>query len=167
MSFAAGVWARKQTVGNGIAKAVLIAIADRANDAGKAWPSQDLLADDTEFSLRAVRDALKHLEVRGFVHRKKRGAHGRGRIADLLTLRDPPAVSQPAGAIYRQGAPLNDLPAPHVDLPAPRAGEPIKNLYPSHKEEPLSLTVGATPAREGRSVYDEEWPFGHPEKVIA
>ena len=37
------------------AKAVLMAVADYADEHGHAWPSQKTISDDTEFTDRSVR----------------------------------------------------------------------------------------------------------------
>ena len=67
MSVEARSWARKVVVGNPTAKAVLCAIADYADSNGIAWPSQTSLAEDTEFSERAVRNAIQLLELKGLL----------------------------------------------------------------------------------------------------
>jgi hypothetical protein len=73
MSFDAQSWARKIVTGNGVRKAVLMAIANRANDAdGACWPSQSRIATETEFSVRAVRNALTWLEDNKIISRIKR-----------------------------------------------------------------------------------------------
>ena len=43
-------------------KAVLVRLADHANDAGKAWPSVASLVRATGFCRRAVQKALRDLE---------------------------------------------------------------------------------------------------------
>lgn len=49
----------------GVAKAVLISLADNANDAGFCWPSIETICDRTCFKRRAVIDAIKWLEDNG------------------------------------------------------------------------------------------------------
>jgi hypothetical protein len=73
MSYDAQSWARKIVAGNGVRKAVLMSIANRANDAdGACWPSQKRIAAETEFCERAVRNALADLEEMGLIRREKR-----------------------------------------------------------------------------------------------
>lgn len=58
------------------AKAVLISLADNANDAGHCWPSLTTIAERTCVSRRAVIDAVDYLERAGAVARV-RGGPGR------------------------------------------------------------------------------------------
>ncbi|MBD9700695.1 helix-turn-helix domain-containing protein [Streptomyces sp. ID01-12c] len=53
------VWARSESR-NG-ARLVLLALADRADDKGQAWPSVDDLAERTKLSPRAVQKAIANL----------------------------------------------------------------------------------------------------------
>jgi hypothetical protein len=94
MSFDAIKWARDQRTGSPVAKAVLAAIATYADDEGKAWPSQQQLALDTEFSVRAVQDAMSILERRKLIYRCPRYAAGGGRLVDIIVLSIP---ARPAG----------------------------------------------------------------------
>jgi DNA-binding MarR family transcriptional regulator len=64
-------WAYAQRTGHGVAcKAVLVALADMADEQNSCWPSQALLAERTEQTERSVRNAVKHLETDGFITRK-------------------------------------------------------------------------------------------------
>ncbi len=65
MSVQAHAWAKRAGTGSGTLKAVLVAIADYADANGRAWPSQEQLAEDTEFSVRAVRNAIVSLVEAG------------------------------------------------------------------------------------------------------
>lgn len=49
------------------AKAVLISLADNANDSGYCWPSLDSICERTCFGRTAVIEAIKWLEEAGFV----------------------------------------------------------------------------------------------------
>lgn len=53
-------------------KAVLIALADQANDDGVCWPSVGTISERTCLSERAVQDALKWLQRAGVVFREYR-----------------------------------------------------------------------------------------------
>lgn len=88
MSFIAIKWALQQKVRNGTARAVLMALADRSDKSGVSWPSQATIGDDTGFTDRAVRKAMKQLEADGLIKRQKRGTNknGGGRTSDLITL---------------------------------------------------------------------------------
>lgn len=54
----------------GTRKLVLITLANRSDDKGKCWPSQDLIGGECGISVRAVSDHLKALEADGFITRK-------------------------------------------------------------------------------------------------
>tara|TARA_R110002020_G_scaffold266625_1_gene481665 strand:+ start:77 stop:931 length:855 start_codon:yes stop_codon:yes gene_type:complete len=54
----------------GTRKLVLITLANRSDEKGKCWPSQDLIAGECGISVRAVSDHLKALEADGFITRK-------------------------------------------------------------------------------------------------
>jgi len=49
------------------AKAVLISLADNANDSGYCWPSIETICERTCFSRRAVIDAIHWLEAENYV----------------------------------------------------------------------------------------------------
>jgi hypothetical protein len=72
MSNRAITWAYRQRTGSGTRKAVLVALADQANSDGVCWPGQRSLAEDLEFSERAIRKALGDLVVTGFIVVKHR-----------------------------------------------------------------------------------------------
>ena len=67
MSFAATRWAWSQATGRSSSKLVLLALADRADDAGLAYPSIATLATDTGLDRKTVMPALAHLESLGLI----------------------------------------------------------------------------------------------------
>lgn len=86
MSNIALSWAFKCHVGNASAKAVLVYLADRADDDGTAaYPKIVTIVNITELSERTVRTALKTLQERGFIRRgdqryARLGKGGRNRL---------------------------------------------------------------------------------------
>lgn len=86
MSNIALSWAFKCHVGNASAKAVLIYLADRADDDGTAaYPKIATIVNVTELSERTVRSSLKLLQERGFIRRgdqryARLGKGGRNRL---------------------------------------------------------------------------------------
>ena len=86
MSNIALSWAFKCHVGNASAKAVLVYLADRADDDGTAaYPKIATIVNITELSERTVRTALKTLQERGFIRRgdqryARLGKGGRNRL---------------------------------------------------------------------------------------
>ena len=53
----------------GSRKLVLVTLANRTDEKGRCWPSQQLLADECGISIRAIADHLKALEADGFIKR--------------------------------------------------------------------------------------------------
>ena len=86
MSNIALSWAFKCHVGNASAKAVLVYLADRADDDGTAaYPKIATIVNVTELSERTVRTALKTLQERDFIRRgdqryARLGKGGRNRL---------------------------------------------------------------------------------------
>ena len=65
-------WAYKQPTGSVSAKAILIKIADNANDDGIAWPSIKTIAQQVELSPRAVQTNIRKLVETGLVRIEER-----------------------------------------------------------------------------------------------
>lgn len=125
MSVHALSWAKRQKTGSPTLKAVLLAVADYADEDGRCWPSQRRISDDTEFSVRAVRGALSELEEKGLIRREATHRPDGSRGVDVLFV--AMSAAPPAGG----EAPPARPPAPQAAPPAPRAGltsfEPSKN----------------------------------------
>lgn len=66
------VWAKAATVGSPTRKAVLLVLADYADEAGSCFPGQETLARITELGVRTVRRALAELEDAGVIRREER-----------------------------------------------------------------------------------------------
>ncbi len=73
--------ARRQRVGFGSAKAVLICLAHHADDAGYCWPSQQTIAGETELSIDTVQRVLRQYLEPKYVHRIKRKSSDGRRIS--------------------------------------------------------------------------------------
>lgn len=69
MSFQAVTWAIIQKTGSPSAKAVLWSLANYANDQWCCWPSQALLAHDSEQSVDSVQERLPKLEDLNLIRR--------------------------------------------------------------------------------------------------
>lgn len=77
MSGIATGWAwRKVKLGDPIAKSILAALADNADDNGRCFPSQKNLAEKSEYSVSTVKRKLKLLEKFSVIeiHRKREGS---------------------------------------------------------------------------------------------
>ncbi len=120
MSNIALSWAFKCHVGNASAKAVLVYLADRADDDGTAaYPKIATIVAVTELSERTVRTALKTLQERGFIRRgdqryARLGKGGRNRLPSTARLcgtsRSNPTRRPSSGSGRR--TPRNGIPRP-------------------------------------------------------
>lgn len=89
MSFAAIKWATSQTVRNSVAKAVLMALAGRADQDGYAFPRHRLLAAETGLCPSSVRNGLKTLEADGLIRREPRYRKNGGQTSNKVWLLAP------------------------------------------------------------------------------
>lgn len=126
-------WAVKQKVGNATGKAILLMLANYADDAGECFPSQEKLAVECECSIATVQRWLKAFEEAGALTRRKQyGEHGYRR-ADRLTLRTDlhitmiPSIELPSTEFHNS---VSDL-TPHKVV-----AEPIKE--PSSLRSPIA-----------------------------
>lgn len=85
MSNKALTWAFAQSTGNPGRKAVLIALADMADEKHSCWPEQETLAAMTDQSPRSVRAHLAELERLELISRTHRYRDGK-RTSDRYTL---------------------------------------------------------------------------------
>lgn len=79
-------WAQSQRLGNVALRFTLLTLAGYADQYGRLWPSQEALADETEQSVRTVRDQLKRLEGLGLISRTRRNTASGHRTSDLIQL---------------------------------------------------------------------------------
>jgi DNA-binding MarR family transcriptional regulator len=86
MSFEAMAWAINQEVGNTSAKFVLLMVANYADEKGRAWPSQERLAEAIEGSRHTVMRALDFLEEKAFLTRVRRHREDGSRSTDVIHL---------------------------------------------------------------------------------
>ena len=128
MSIKAYAWAKALKVGSPTLKAVLCAIADYADDQGRAWPSLDRVAADTEFSARAVRMAVAELAEIGLLTRQERFRPDGGRSSDVLTLQTHLSTPLERGATPL--APAATGVAGDAPPPAPAATPPSRTCAP-------------------------------------
>ena len=68
------------------ARLLLLALADYADDAGRAWPSQITLARRTSMNERSIRDGFILLEQRGLIWREQRRRGDGARRTDVIHL---------------------------------------------------------------------------------
>jgi hypothetical protein len=103
-SWEALAWAARQKTGGPGPKAVLLSLAKRVDEDWSCYPGQDTLAEETEQSVRTVRDQLKRLEEAGLIRRETRGRSGGGRTSDRYFLQ---VMSKPADPAGKGGKPAD------------------------------------------------------------
>lgn len=121
MSFQAMAWAVRQKVGNATGKAILLMLANYADDAGACFPGQGKLATECECSERTVREWLSKFEEMGLVRRDERRRSDGYRTSDGITLsiaaNRPTQPTDPAAEISPAGfSPENNSPENNADL---------------------------------------------------
>lgn len=97
MSVRAMTWAWEQQVSCLTDRALLLALADFANEKDQCFPSQDTLADRCLCSVDTIQRALKRLASAKLITREKRGSSTGGRTSDIYTLQvgiAPPALTR-------------------------------------------------------------------------
>lgn len=150
MSNIALSWAFKCHVGNASAKAVLVYLADRADDDGTAaYPKIATIVNVTELSERTVRAALKTLQERGFIRRgdqryARLGKGGRNRLPqycqvvwDLAVESDPSTLKW-----IRETHTAEQDPATMGGTVDPRASTIVEN---GESKDVLPENVGTKP----------------------
>lgn len=129
-------------------KAVLISLADNANDQGECWPSIPTISQRTCFSERAVHGAIKWLEEHGLVAADRaNGRHTRYCITPEGY--EPPQEMHPrsscAGAAdaveppQQMQKPPQEMQSPPQQLRSNRK-EPSRTVKSNRKDAPLDLS---------------------------
>jgi hypothetical protein len=112
---------------SGPQKAVLISLADNANDEGVCWPSVARIAERTCLSERTVQSAIRWLGQAGILSFRER--MGRSTMYTLT-----PAVYAPPQQMH----PAADAPPPPQEpRPTPAAAAPRTVIEPSSEPSPL------------------------------
>jgi hypothetical protein len=157
MSIQAVAWAISQRVGSPTGKALLICLANYANEKGECWPSQTTIAREAELGERATRDWLQKLEAQGLITRTRRNRRDGSRTSDLFQLAIGVKVEvdagQPAKSAGRPGTRFRGV---RHDVPG---NEP--SLDPSSESSSLPSAGLAKDPERRRGGFDqfwEEWP---------
>lgn len=132
MSVNALRWARRQRTGSLSTKAVLLVLADYADDDGMCWPSTRTLADDCETDQRTVRRLLGRLRDGGLI-----AWESQPRRSTVYRLALRPAL------VSEGSRPSDDAPQSEGLSPSPEGSRPSVSRKPSE---------GPGPSSEGRGV---------------
>lgn len=150
MSTDATKWAREQVAGGCGRKAVLMALADRADEEWSCFPSQVLIAEETEQSVRSVREHLAGLEDSGLIARQSRRRRDGTRTSDRYQLAGPHGL--PADLAAGEGEPAADL--------AAGSASPAADSATSSDQQVQSITTGRS--RRRRETTSGEIPQHQP-----
>lgn len=165
MSFQAMAWAVKQKVGNATGKAILLMLANYADEQGKCWPSQETLAAECECSVATVARWLNSFAEMGFLTRVKQYGEGGYRRADVLQLetalpvRELPITKLPSTELPNSGAKLTR----HSDGAEPIT-EPIRSsslrsedARPVARNDDFELFWSLYPNKVGKRVAEKSF----------
>ncbi|NJM30697.1 MAG: helix-turn-helix domain-containing protein [Rhizobiales bacterium] len=167
MSIQAVAWAISQRVGSPTGKALLICLANYANEKGECWPSQTTIAREAELGERATRDWLQKLEAQGLITRTRRNRRDGSRTSDLFQLAIGAKVAvetdQPAKTADRKIQAANPAGRPGTRRRGVRHQVPGNepSLDPSIESSSLpSKGPAKEPERRKGGFYQfwEEWP---------
>lgn len=153
MSNRALTWAFAQSTGNPARKAVLVALADMADEADSCWPSQATLARMTDQSERSVRGHLGALEEAGFVRRSRRRDAGGHRSSDRYVL----AVAVAVGVANRQDPPVAKSAARTAPLPADSVAPTGKSRQVTLKTPKETPTVSPAARASNGTRLPDDW----------
>lgn len=141
-------------------KAVLISLADNANDEGVCWPSVQRISERTCLSERAVRNALRWLEEVGLLTSHQRA--GRSTWYTVTPASYAPGTTCP---------PAPDAAPPRHDVPpTPAPGAPRTVKEPSGEPSVGANAPAAKPAKRssfGLTNLLADNPHGASEQVLA
>lgn len=87
MSSQAVAWAITMKCETAATKAVLLSLANFANEYGECWQGQKTVAEGASLKPRQLRTLLKALEASGLIERTRRGNEKGGRDTDMIRLR--------------------------------------------------------------------------------
>lgn len=162
-------WAYKQTTGSAAAKAVLVKLADNANDAGVCWPSIERIATETELGRRTVNRKLKELEEAGFLSVRPR-REGQRQATNVYQLhlnsqgaRAAPSTSQSANGAL-QGA-TGASQGVTDDTLRVSGWHPNPHREPPLEEPPREPPSVSLPAKRDSEEGFERWWSHVPKKV--
>jgi len=153
MSWKASAWAKTVKTGSPAAKAILLCVADYADEDNSCYPGQERLADESEQSVRSVRRHLDHLETIGAITRERRFDAKGHRTSDRFILHIERDLSKPKAAKNAEIAGKNpngqsgrlesgSVPNGQIDL---RSDETV---LPANGDHPYRPPVSGEPLEE-------------------
>jgi hypothetical protein len=149
MSWTAISWAKQVQAGGPGPKAVLLCLADRADEEDSCFPSQELLAQETEQSVRTVQRQLADLETKGLIKRVHRArSDGNGRTSDRYFLLGVQGVNLSPDNLSRKGSLTRQMEGGlHDTGVVGTIKEPSKDTSRKPKPKPHTFPEGWTPTQ--------------------
>lgn len=145
MSVQAITWALQQRVRSATHKAVLLVLANRMDPTGFGWPSQKLVAKESQCSDRTVRRVLADLEADGVLIRADRRRKNGSYTSDTIQFAMPIAPAAKLSA----GSPEDNLTDGQIDQ-RPDTTAPADNLsapttFEPNTKNPKNVVAKASP----------------------
>lgn len=136
-------WAVKQKTGDALGRAILLTLANYANDAGECWPSLSRLADDCEMDRSSVIRKLAGLIAKGLVSKEQKATPAGTYNVYTLSLSATPSGTQPLPPVAHSDHPSRTQPLgvvahSHPILSREPIKEPIKEEMRVSRETPSS-----------------------------
>lgn len=167
MSVTALAVVKARKTGSATRKAILLVLADYADEAWSCWPSQERIAWETELGERTVRRTLTELEADGLIRRVARRGAGGHRTSDRTVLVETAIRALPARAAGRAHQPATVAgcqPATDDSQPAtddnPNRPQWPGNRHREPSEEPseafaLASLAAPRPTSKGTRIPDD------------
>lgn len=167
MSLQAMVWAIEVRVGDPILKTLLFALCHHANSQWKCWPSQELLAYETEVSKRTIQRKLEELQEKGLI-RIERRRHSDGTQDNsmiILTGGQPVTLMPPVDKNEGTGGQKEGVPVDNTCPPVSKlTRELARELSREETESVANATVGGPEPKSDATVFysaKPSWPHGY------
>jgi hypothetical protein len=168
MSWQATAWAVRQKTGASSRKALLLVLANYADEHGICWPSQETLKAETELSEDTIQrqsKILKNLGLVKIIRRPRKGGTWPGLLYQLNLSADASTV--PQGAVWSEDGGLSTMPHPAGDHAAlttstmpqalrykPSSEPPIKPSSSEKRRKPVEERLQAFQRKQvGNEVY--------------
>lgn len=148
---------RKIKVGNPTAKAVLLRLADYANDRGECFPSITLIAEETEFSTRAIKTAIDLLEEVNIIQvDRSNGRHNRYKITPEnftpKTKKQSKTSGEKSSNQCNTFTSAGDAPVQEVHVTsAGDALEPVQEVHTNHHITTNNHQLSSSNTHEGKN----------------
>ncbi len=174
MSFKVTNWAWARSESRNGARLVMLALADRADDNGCAWPSIDDLVERTKLSPRAVQKAIANLVEIGELQVENGGGRHRSnryRIVPKPRTNDGVTDEEPrtSDGVSAEETPHSAHETPHFEAETPHSAtqNPVQSAPEPSVEPPENHQRNHPPAPHdepplGQQIFNKWWEqYGH------